>query len=232
MAPHARAPSVSRSTPRARAKPRDPAHPRPLLTRYRQAGDSAGPRAGDRVLIPADRRALDRGQPTCCSGSGLQTLSFSVLGGSRLGLTNPHRDEDTVQSVPTRRGAFAGWDAQGGELPYRRLHGDELAGDVVRPRPWRAWGGTELGGLSGGGWDGDAPPLPAGSRCATLLDRKDRMARQGVTASASDGNEGGHVGSGTDTHTHSHTHTHGVLGRLLDRVAEGWARVRSAFGDG
>ena len=69
MAPHARAPSVSRSTPRARAKPRDPAHPRPLLTRYRQAGDSAGPRAGDRVLIPADRRALDRGQPTCCSGS-------------------------------------------------------------------------------------------------------------------------------------------------------------------
>ena len=24
----------------------------------------------------------------------------------------------------------------------------------------------------------------------------------------------------------------GVLGRLLDRVAEGWARVRSAFGDG
>ena len=35
-----------------------------------------------------------------------------------------HRDEDTVQSVPTRRGAFAGWDAQGGELPYRRLHGD------------------------------------------------------------------------------------------------------------
>ena len=29
-----------------------------------------------------------------------------------------YRDEDTVQSVPTRRGAFAGWDAQGGELPY------------------------------------------------------------------------------------------------------------------
>ena len=64
MAPHARAPSVSRSTPRARAKPRDPAHPRPLLTRYRQAGDSAGPRAGDRVLIPADRRALVSGPGT------------------------------------------------------------------------------------------------------------------------------------------------------------------------
>ena len=67
-----------------------------------------------------------------------------------------------------------------------------------------------VGGLSGGGWDGDAPPLPAGSRCATLLDRTDRMARQGVTASASDGNEGGHVGLGTDTHTHSHTHAWGI----------------------
>ena len=28
------------------------------------------------------------------------------------------------------------------------------------------------------------------------------------------------------------THTRGVLGWLLDRVAEGWVRVRSAFGDG
>ena len=54
--------------------------------------------------------------------------------------------------------------------------GDELAGDVVRPRPRRAWGGTGLGRRSGGGWDGDAPPLPAGSRCATQLDRPDRMA--------------------------------------------------------
>ena len=36
----------------------------------------------------------------------------------------------------------------------------------------------------------------------------------------------------THTHTHTHSHTHGVLGWLLDRVAEGWARVRSAFGDG
>ena len=50
----------------------------------------------------------------------------SACGGSA---DHGHRDEDTVQSVPTRRGAFAGWDAQGGELPYRRLLGDELAGD-------------------------------------------------------------------------------------------------------
>ena len=56
----------------------------------------------------------------------------------------------------------------------------------------------------------------------------------GDAFSASGGNAGGHVGSNSDTHTHTHTHshTHGVLGWLLDRVAEGWARVRSAFGDG
>ena len=98
--------------------------------------------------------------------------------------------------------------------------------------PGERGGALGSAGAQGGLGRRDAPPLPAGSRCATRLDRPDRMARQGVTPSASDGNEGGHVGSGTDTHTHSHTHTHGVLGRLLDRVAEGWARVRSAFGGG
>ena len=86
-----------------------------------------------------------------------------------------HMDEDTVQSVPIRRRAFAGWDVQGGELPYRRLHGDELAGDAVRPRPRRAWWGAGLGRRSGGDWDGDDPSLPAGSRCATQLDRPDGM---------------------------------------------------------
>ena len=62
----------------------------------------------------------------------------------------------------------------------------------------------------------------------------DAAGAAGDASSASGGNAGGHVGSSSDTHTHTHTHshTHGVLGWLLDRVAEGWARVRSAFGDG
>ena len=77
--------------------------------------------------------------------------------------------------MPTRRGAFAGWDAQGGELPYRRLLGDELAGDVVRPRPRRAWWSAGLGRRSDGDRDGGAPLLLAGGRCATQLDRPDRM---------------------------------------------------------
>ena len=49
--------------------------------------------------------------------------------------------------------------------------------------------GVALGsaGAQGGLGRRDAPPLPAGSRCATRLDRPDRMARQGVTPSASDG---------------------------------------------
>ena len=38
-------------------------------------------------------------------------------------------------SLPARPWAFAGWDAHGGEAPYRRLHAD----GVVRPRPVRAW---------------------------------------------------------------------------------------------
>ena len=56
----------------------------------------------------------------------------------------------------------------------------------------------------------------------------------GDASSDSGGYAGGQVGSSTDTHTHTHTHshTHGVFGWLLDRATEGWARVRSAFGDG
>ena len=78
-----------------------------------------------------------------------------------------------------------------------------------------------------------APPRRDGGIAQNLasLRGSDADAEMGAHASsASVGNAGPQVGSGTDTHTQSHTH--GVLGWLLDRVAEGWARVRSAFGDG
>jgi hypothetical protein len=122
------------------------------------------------------------------------------------------------------------------KLQLCAIYRDELAGDVVRPRPGRAWGGTGLGRCSGGGWDGEhAPPLPAGSRCATQLDRPDRMARQGDTPSASGGNEGGHVGSGTDTHTRTHTRARmGYWGGCWigsRRVGRGCGR-RSGMGSG
>ena len=122
----------------------------------------------DEVLIGANMHA--QGGTHAQGGSE----EVSSVGGKRA--DHGRRDEAAAQSVPTRRGAFAGWDAQGGELPYRRLLGDELAGDVVRPRPRRAWWGAGLGRRSGGDWDGGAPPLPAGSRCATQLDRPDGMA--------------------------------------------------------
>ena len=44
----------------------------------------------------------------------VEALPLSIY----LSIYRDYRDEDTVQSLPTRRGAFAGWDAQGGELPY------------------------------------------------------------------------------------------------------------------
>ena len=131
-----------------------------------ECADNAVAGAGE-ALIEANTRIQ--------GGTQVQGGSEEVSSECRRSADHGHGDEDAAHSVPTRRGAFAGWDAQGGELPYRRLHGDELAGDVVRPRPRRAWWGTGLGRRSGGDWDGDAPPLPAGSRCATQLDRPDGM---------------------------------------------------------
>ena len=128
--------------------------------------DEAVAGAGE-VLIGANVRV----QGGTHAQGGSEAVS-SACGGSA---DHGHRDEDTVQSVPTRRGAFAGWDAQGGELPYRRLLGDELAGDAVRPRPRRAWWGAGLGRRSGGDWDGDDLSLTTGSRCATQLDRPGGM---------------------------------------------------------
>ena len=123
-----------------------------------------------------------------------------------------HRDEDTVQSVPTRRGAFAGWDAQGGELPYRRLHGDELAGDVVRPRPWRAWGGTELGGLSASQGGAGTAML---RRCLQVVAA--RPCSIGQTGWPDRGlrlrlRMGMKVVMWARVRTHTHTHTHTRMG--------------------
>ena len=121
--------------------------------------------------MPSTAKPPSRLQGGTHAQGGSEAVS-SACGGSA---DHGHRDEDTVQSVPTRRGAFAGWDAQGGELPYRRLLGDELAGDAVRPRPRRAWWGAGLGRRSGGDWDGDDLSLTTGSRCATQLDRPGGM---------------------------------------------------------
>ena len=74
-------------------------------------------------------------------------------------------------SLPARPWAFAGWDAHGGEAPYRRLHTD----GVVRPRPVRAWWGTGLGLHTGDSGGGGAPLLPAGGRSARQLDLSDRF---------------------------------------------------------
>ena len=121
----------------------------------------------DEVLIGANRSVQ--------VGTQAQGGSEEVSSACSWSVDHGHRDEVAEQSVPTRRGAFAGWDAQGGELPYRRLLGDELAGDVVRPRPRRAWWSAGLGRRSDGDRDGGAPLLLAGGRCATQLDRPDRM---------------------------------------------------------
>ena len=64
-----------------------------------------------------------------------------------------------------------------------------------------------LGRRSGGGWDGDAPPLPTGSRCATQLDRPDRMARQGIRLRLRVGMKVV-MWARVRTHTHTRTHTH------------------------
>ena len=87
--------------------------------------------------------------------TGMRTPRIAYQHGEELSLAGMHR----VGSCPT-----------GGCMET------SLQADVVRPRPRRAWWGTGLGRRSGGDWDGDAPPLPAGSRCATQLDRPDRMA--------------------------------------------------------
>ena len=55
----------------------------------------------------------------------------------------------------------------------------------------------------------DDPPLPAGSRCATQLDRPDRMARQGLRLRLRMGMK---VVMWARVRTHTHTHTHTRVG--------------------
>ena len=67
-----------------------------------------------------------------------------------------------------------------------------------------------------------------------------RAAAETPTRAGTSSALGGHEGEDTDsrryTHTRARAHTHSrtgrVLGWIMDRVAQGWARVRSAFGDG
>ena len=62
-------------TLRAPAKPRNPAYPQPLRILVLVQDSGIRP-TGDRVLISADRRALDRRQPTCCPQVGLLDAEF------------------------------------------------------------------------------------------------------------------------------------------------------------
>ena len=69
--------------------------------------------------------------------------------------------------------AFAGWDAHGGELPYRRLHTDV---GIERPRAMRAWWGSRPGLRLGGGGGRSAPAVqPAGGPSVRQLDLPDRL---------------------------------------------------------
>ena len=79
---------------------------------------------------------------------------------------------------------------------------------------------------------GDGSAQALASSHASFRGNDTDAAQGGDASSASGGNAGGQVGLNTNTRTHTHTHRQGFLGWLLDRVAEGWARVRSAFGDG
>jgi len=62
-------------TLRAPAKPRNPAYPQPLRILVLVQDSGIRP-TGDRVLISADRRALDRRRPTCCPQVGLLDAEF------------------------------------------------------------------------------------------------------------------------------------------------------------
>ena len=115
--------------------------------------------------------------------------------------------------------AFAGWDAQGRELPYRRLRSEE---GLVRPRALRAsaWAGRGVqvrGGGGGGGNDrgeGEAE-VCAGSRAEGTM-RDD--------AGGSDLQNNNDV---NDTFSFG-----GWQQRTTAAIFRVWRRIKAAFGDG
>ena len=111
-----------------------------------------------------------------------------------------------LRSAGARRGgvwAFAGWDAQGRELPYQRLRSE--AG-LVRPRPLRA-----------SAWAGDSEKVSARPDEVPWRVRRAWGWRTSTRTSEEEDGDGSHVrprpGKG------------GPLAWL-------WKRIKNAFGDG
>jgi len=107
-------------------------------------------------------RGPPRGLPRGCAHHPASGEGSSSEDGEDGGFAPP--------SLPARPWTLAGWDAPGGEAPYRRLHTD----GVVRPTPVRAWWGTGLGLHTGDSGGGGAPSLLVGGRSARQLDLSDR----------------------------------------------------------
>ena len=124
-----------------------------------------------------------------------------------------------LRSAGTRSGevwAFAGWDAQGRELPYRRLRSEE---GLVRPRALRAsaWAGRGMQQARGRGGN----------------DRGDGEV-QGCTGSRAGGTM--RDGSSMDLHDNNNVEDSFTFGGWQKRTTRAiltvWRRIKAAFGDG
>ena len=144
------------------------------------------------------------------------------------------RDDGGVapQCLPVRLLAFAGWDAHGGELPYRRLHTDV---GIERPRAMRAWWGSRPGLRLGGGGGRSAPAVqPAGGPSVRQLDLPDRLSEghgtdgergQLLTGRAFESQQGEEHGPGGARDAHGSTE-----GRDDQAGAGPGQRARAGFG--
>ena len=146
-------------------------------------------------------------EPNCAANRHRSRHSYARQGGGRAG---------------ARSGevwAFAGWDAQGRELPYRRLRSEE---GLVRPRALRAsaWAGRGVqvrGGGGGGGNDRDEGEAEgrAGSRAEGTMQ---------------DGAGGSNLQDNNDVNdTFSFD---GWQKRTTAAIFSVWRRIKAAFGDG